>query len=165
MSANRHQTESTAALNAPVETSYKQTASLLGGRQALKKVITSKLDVHEVIVKGIPGIALKHMVDHVKIIDTADLLHAIGISVRTIQRRVESPQKPLSQEQSGRAWKFAEVLVKATQVFGSQAEAEKWLVSPAMALDQRRPIDLLSSPTGVEMVEQVLGRLEYGVYT
>ncbi|MFH0343200.1 MAG: antitoxin Xre/MbcA/ParS toxin-binding domain-containing protein [Chromatiales bacterium] len=37
--------------------------------------------------------------------------------------------------------------------------------APAMALDQRRPIELLSSPAGVEMVEQLLGRLEYGVYT
>ncbi|MGH8771056.1 MAG: type II RES/Xre toxin-antitoxin system antitoxin [Pyrinomonadaceae bacterium] len=165
MSVSRHRSESTAALSAPIETSFKQTANLLGGRQALKKVIASKLDVHEVIVKGIPGVSLKHMVDNVKTIDTADVLRAVGISVRTIQRRMESPQKPLSQEQSGRAWKFAEVLVKATEVFGSQAEAEKWLVSPAMALDQRRPIDLLSSPTGVEMVEQLLGRIEYGVYT
>jgi uncharacterized protein (DUF2384 family) len=34
-----------------------------------------------------------------------------------------------------------------------------------MALDDRRPADLLSSPVGVEMVEQLLGRLEHGVYT
>jgi len=50
-------------------------------------------------------------------------------------------------------------------VFGDQAAAENWLAKPAMALDERRPVDLLSSPAGVEMVEQLLGRLEYGVYT
>jgi putative toxin-antitoxin system antitoxin component (TIGR02293 family) len=36
---------------------------------------------------------------------------------------------------------------------------------PAIALDRRRPVDLLSSPAGTELVEQLLGRMEYGVYT
>lgn len=86
------------------------------------------------------------------------------MSLRTYQRRKDAPAKPLSQEQSGRAWKFAEILTKATAVFGSQAEAERWLESPAIGLDQRRPLDLLSTPAGVELVEDHLARLEYGVY-
>jgi len=138
---------------------------LLGGKHLLKKSITSKLDAHEVILKGIPGGALVHMLSHVKAMSPADVTRAVGVSLRTVQRRSGSPQKPLSQEQSGRAWKFAEVLSVATEVFGSQAEAEKWLIAPAMALDRRRPIDLLSSPAVVELVEQLLGRLEHGVYT
>ncbi|TIX82762.1 MAG: DUF2384 domain-containing protein, partial [Mesorhizobium sp.] len=60
--------------------------------------------------------------------------------------------------------KFAEILSKATDVFGSQAEAEQWLERPAIGLDQRRPIDLLATPAGVELVEDYLERLEYGVY-
>ncbi|CDZ67170.1 Hypothetical protein NGAL_HAMBI2605_54490 [Neorhizobium galegae bv. orientalis] len=76
----------------------------------------------------------------------------------------DAPSKPLSQEQSGRAWKFAEILSKATDVLGTQAEAEQWLERPAIGLDQRRPIDLLGTPAGVELVEDYLERLEYGVY-
>jgi uncharacterized protein (DUF2384 family) len=34
-----------------------------------------------------------------------------------------------------------------------------------MALEQRKPIDLLSTPAGVETVEELLTRLEFGVYT
>jgi hypothetical protein len=64
----------------------------------------------------------------------------------------------------GRAWKFAEILAKATDVLGTQAEAEQWLERPAIGLDQRRPIDLLGTPAGVELVEDYLERLEYGVY-
>ena len=105
------------------------------------------------------------MVKHIKTMKPVDLVQAVGISIRTAQRRAGTPQKPLNQDQGGRAWKFAEVLTAATRVFGSQTEAEIWLTSPALALDQRRPVDLLSSPAGVEMVEQLLGRLEYGVYT
>ncbi|MCP1838249.1 putative toxin-antitoxin system antitoxin component (TIGR02293 family) [Bradyrhizobium sp. USDA 4524] len=86
------------------------------------------------------------------------------MSLRTFQRRKDAPDKPLSQEQSGRTWKFAEILAKATDVFGSQEEAEQWLERPAIGLDQRRPIDLLVTPAGVELVEQYLTRLAYGVY-
>jgi putative toxin-antitoxin system antitoxin component (TIGR02293 family) len=38
-------------------------------------------------------------------------------------------------------WKFAEILAKATEVFGSQREAEQWMTRPATGLEQRRPID------------------------
>ena len=145
--------------------SFTQVVNFLGGRQVFKRSITSKLDVHEVILKGIPGGALIFMVKHIKTMKPADLAQAVGVSIRTVQRRTGAPQKPLSQEQGGRAWKFAEILTTATDTFGSQFEAENWLTTPAVALDQRRPVDLLSSPAGVEMVEQLLGRLQYGVYT
>jgi putative toxin-antitoxin system antitoxin component (TIGR02293 family) len=90
---------------------------------------------------------------------------ALGMSERTFQRFKSRPRKPLSKEQSGRTWKFAEILAKATEVFGSREEALGWLERPAMGLEQRRPIDLLATPAGVKVVEDFLGRLEYGVYT
>ncbi len=34
-----------------------------------------------------------------------------------------------------------------------------------MALEQRKPIDMLSTPAGFELVEEHLTRVEYGVYT
>jgi putative toxin-antitoxin system antitoxin component (TIGR02293 family) len=145
--------------------SFTQIVKFLGGHHVFKKSITSKLDVHEVILKGLPGGVLMYMVKHIQTMKPSDVGHAVGVSIRTMQRRTGRPQKPLRQDQSGRAWKFAEILTTASDVFGSQSEAEKWLTTPAVALDQRRPVDLLSSPAGVEMVEQLLGRLEYGVYT
>ncbi len=63
------------------------------------------------------------------------------------------------------AVKFAEILAKATPVLGSQEEAEQWLKRPAIGLDQQRPVDLLTTPAGVKLVEDYLGRLEYDVYT
>jgi len=32
-------------------------------------------------------------------------------------------------------------------------------------LDQRKPIDLLATHVGAEVVEEYLSRIEYGVYT
>jgi len=139
-------------------------ADLLGGPRILSRRITSTLDAHELLLDGLPGSALTHFVSHLLFIQTDSLEKAFGMSLRTFQRRKDAPNKPLSQEQSGRTWKFAEILAKATDVFGSQEEAELWLERPAIGLDQRRPIDLLATPAGIELVEQYLTRLAYGVY-
>jgi putative toxin-antitoxin system antitoxin component (TIGR02293 family) len=73
-----------------------------------------------------------------------------------------NPYKLLSTERLPR--ELTEILARATEIFGSQAEAERWLEQPALGLDQQRPIDLLQTPAGVKLVEDFLGRLEYGVY-
>lgn len=57
------------------------------------------------------------------------------------------------------------VLTQAADVFGSRKAAVNWLMRPAMALDQQRPIDLLGTAAGREQVELLLIRLHYGVYT
>src|SRR5438128_5033483 len=140
-------------------------ADLLGGARVLSRRVTSALDAHELLLHGLPPSALDDLVGRLVFIHKADSLEkAVGMSVRTYQRRKDTPSKPLSQEQSGRTWKFAEILAKATDVLGSQADAEQWLERPAIGLDQRRPIDLLATPAGVELVEDHLERLEYGVY-
>ena len=142
----------------------RKVADLLGGPRILSRRITSALDAHELLLDGLPGSALTHFVSHLLFLQTDSLEKAFGMSLRTFQRRKDAPDKPLSQEQSGRTWKFAEILAKATDLFGSQEEAEQWLERPAIGLDQRRPIDLLATPAGIELVEQYLTRLAYGVY-
>ncbi len=57
------------------------------------------------------------------------------------------------------------ILCCATMLLGSQDSADEWRERPAMALVQRWPIDLLSTPAGIESVEVLFGWLEYGVYT
>ena len=141
-------------------------AELLGGVKVLRHRLRNALDVHEALATGLPGAALTHLIDNlVSLHDPASIEKAVGISRRTFQRRRIAPKKPLSQEQSGRTWTFAEILAKATAVFGSQEAAEQWLERPAIGLDQRRPIDLLATPAGVRLVEAYLGRIAYGVYT
>ena len=58
-----------------------------------------------------------------------------------------------------------QILDLTRRVFGRQDDAEDWLQRPAMALDWRRPIDLLDTSAGIEAVQTLLGRLLYDVYT
>jgi putative toxin-antitoxin system antitoxin component (TIGR02293 family) len=163
------QNERLALVPPPVEDAeIRRTVELLGGRRALHRAVHSRLEAHDLLQEGLPGHALKHLVDSAVIFRGTEhnsLEKAVGISLRTYQRRKDALDKPLSSQQSGRTWKFAEILGRAIELFCSRAEAEEWLERPAMALDQRKPIDLLSTPAGVESIEDHLTRLEYGVYT
>jgi putative toxin-antitoxin system antitoxin component (TIGR02293 family) len=161
MPESKESTEPRSA-DAPI---FKPVVDLLGGAKMLKCKLSGPLDAHELLLRGIPGAALTHLVDSLVLLhDPVSLEKAIGISLRTFQRRKANPTKLLSQEQSGRTWKFAGILAKATAVFGSRTEAEQWLERPAIGLDRRRPIDLLATTAGAEIVENHLERIEYGVY-
>jgi putative toxin-antitoxin system antitoxin component (TIGR02293 family) len=144
---------------------YVTTCKLLGKSAKLRTSEYSVIGVHDVVSKGLPCKALSHMLLSLKTLEEKDVLEAVGISSRTIQRGKRDPSKPLAPDQSGRTWRFAQLLARAKEVFGDQEQAERWFETPAVALSQRRPIDLLSSPVGADLVEQILGRLEYGVYT
>jgi putative toxin-antitoxin system antitoxin component (TIGR02293 family) len=147
------------------ESNIQAIADLLGGPQTLGSAIESELEAHELLHRGLPRAALSNLVDKLHIIGVNEASEALGMSVRTLQRHKTAPVVLLDAPQSGRTWKFAEILAKATRVLGSQDEAEQWLKRPAIGLDQRRPVDLLTTPAGVKLVEDYLGRLEYGVYT
>lgn len=138
----------------------------LGGNATFKRPLRNRLDAHESIEKGFPGGVLIQLSENVGLLQQPDAFEkAIGISLRTLQRRKkEASPKRLSVEQSGRAWRFAELLEEAIEVFGGQSDAEAFFARPAIGLNQRRPIDLLSTPAGAELVETHLERLKYGVY-
>lgn len=146
-------------------TEYERLVKLFGGQHILKHPVHSQIDAHELILHGIPGRALEKLVDQLSVINAGDALEkALGMSERTFQRHKANYSKLLNTEQSSRTWNFARILTKATDVFGSQKEAENWIVQPAMGLDNRRPIDLLVTAAGTELVQEFLARLDYGVY-
>jgi putative toxin-antitoxin system antitoxin component (TIGR02293 family) len=60
---------------------------------------------------------------------------------------------------------IATVTKQAADVFGSHAAAEHWLATPAIGLDQRRPVDLLQSAEGTDLVTALLTRIDHCVYT
>lgn len=52
----------------------------------------------------------------------------------------------------------------AERVFGSEAAARAWLDAPNPALSHAVPSRMLHAEAGRRQVEQVLTRIEYGVY-
>lgn len=141
-----------------------QATKLLGGGKILGRQPQDAFDVHAMLWDGLPGKSLVFLVDHSRIMQKADLLEkAVGVSLRTLQRRNHKPGM-LTREQSSRTWRFAELLSQAIAVFGSQEEAEQWFERPALGLNQQRPIDLVATAAGQRLVQDFLVQLEHGVY-
>ncbi len=144
---------------------FVRVVDMLGGRKVLKAAPASRAEVHELIQSGLPTRSVSALVGGATLLSTQQMLDAIGISLRTFQRLKLERDGSLSREQSDRAWRLSELLVKASELFGSKQEAELWFDTPAPALDRKKPIELMSSSVGARMVEQLLGRIEHGVYT
>jgi len=144
---------------------YRSSSLLLGGTRIFRHAVSSRAEVHAAILDGIPFGALLFLLSSVKGLEESDIVNVLGISARTLRRQRETPKKPMPADLASKTWLFAETLAKATEIFGGQEEAERWMNKPAMGLDGQRPIDLLQTVQGAELVNDFLGRLEYGVYS
>src|SRR5260370_3043974 len=95
-------------------------ADLLGGPKVVGKYPADPLAAHEMLERGLPNTAIRHLLGGMTTLAQESTEGAIGMSVRTRQRREKHPTELLSQDQAGRTWKFAEILSTATSVFGSR---------------------------------------------
>lgn len=91
-----------------------------------------------------------------------EFANLLGIDPRTYTRRGESTN--LKSGESLQVEMLDEVLTEATRVFRDEELARKWLHSPIVGLDLRRPLDHLTSIQGYERVKDALGKIEYGMY-
>jgi putative toxin-antitoxin system antitoxin component (TIGR02293 family) len=58
----------------------------------------------------------------------------------------------------------ARLYTMAEDVLGSRAEAQRWMKTPNRALDGARPLDDLESEIAAREVEDLLGRIRYGIF-
>lgn len=132
-------------------------------KMGLGKVVSvvPSIELHDLAVRGLPTQMLSGYVDTLHLLKEAEVLSAIGVSSRTIQRRQDAKLAP---EPSAAAIDFATILNRATEVLGDRDLAEQWMKEPALGLDGRKPIDLLSSRQGAALVKDHLTRMDYGVY-
>lgn len=150
---------------APADDLYFLSRHYLGGKKFSKRTLSSRSDVHAAIVSGASYGALLHLISQMNGLLEADVAKVLGLSTRTLRRQSEYPDKPMPADLASKAWLFAETLAKATDVFGGKEAAEAWLSKTAMGLDGQRPIDLLQTVQGAELVNDFLTRLQYGVYS
>lgn len=92
--------------------------------------------------------------------EIADILH---ISERTLQRY--TPATLVKTEHADRAIELAKLYERGIEVLGSQEAFNRWLRQPNYALNNQVPLHLLDTTIGFRLVLQVLGRIEYGVFS
>jgi putative toxin-antitoxin system antitoxin component (TIGR02293 family) len=88
----------------------------------------------------------------------------IGIPERTLARRRVSGR--LSPEESERLLRISRVFEDAVDLFeGDVAAAVNWLNTPRKALDSQTPLAFSRTELGAREVENLIGRLEHGVFS
>jgi putative toxin-antitoxin system antitoxin component (TIGR02293 family) len=84
----------------------------------------------------------------------------INISSRTVHNYKEQ-QKPLDPIQSEHLLKLIALYRKGEDLFGNIEEFNDWLEKPFWN-SKEKPIDWLTTPGGVDLVKDELGRLSHG---
>lgn len=139
----------------------RRTTDLLGGPRLLGREPVTSLDVHDMLLAGLPTSALESLLGRFHVLHQPEVLrHIVGVTPEDLQR-----DGPLDVALGNRAWALASFLAQALDIFESHEVAERWLVTPAMGLNHRKPISLLATSEGIATVEGYLSRLEFGVYT
>lgn len=92
-----------------------------------------------------------------------ELSNLLPVTERTLQRR--KTNSLLSTTVSEQIILIAEITDKGSTVFGGIAPFRKWLKEKNTALAGHRPLDLLDTAIGVQLVAEELGKLEHGVYS
>lgn len=117
----------------------------------------------ERIVAGLPIVefdALREMLG----LSVEEMARKIGISVATLSRR-RAKAEPLDRDHSDRLMRYARLYWLSVDFFnGNVATARDWLARPARALQAQTPLDFAETEMGAREVEDLLGRLEHGVY-
>jgi putative toxin-antitoxin system antitoxin component (TIGR02293 family) len=86
----------------------------------------------------------------------------LGISRATLQRRKTSGR--LGVAESDRLIRFARLRHRAAEVLESEEGARQWMISPQVGLGGAIPLEYAKTEVGAREVEDLLGRIEYGVY-
>jgi len=91
------------------------------------------------------------------------LAAAANIATRTLARRKTAGRLPFSE--SERVFRLAVLFDRAVDALGDAERARRWFQSPLKALGGRSPLDYADTEIGAREVEDLLGRIEYGVFS
>lgn len=94
---------------------------------------------------------------------TPVLLAWLQIAPRTWARRKQAGRFDMLE--SDRVARLGRLVRRARNVLGGQDEARVWMATVNRALQGRTPFDVAGTEVGAEVVFDLLGRLEHGVFS
>jgi putative toxin-antitoxin system antitoxin component (TIGR02293 family) len=131
-----------------------------------KKPVSAKAKhPHELIrriQRGLSFSELKALQDSIDM-PFEQLAAKLSISRSTLQRRKVDGR--LSPAESDKLMRFSRLLEHATNVFGDIDKARAWLKFPQRGLGGAVPLDYAETEIGAREVDNLLGRIDYGVYS
>jgi putative toxin-antitoxin system antitoxin component (TIGR02293 family) len=123
------------------------------------------VSVHEQISQINAGLSFRAVQNLQRALDLplVRVASVLGMSRATLHRR--KIRGKIDKEESEKVARYQRLLRKAQDVFGNAASAREWLTRKQLGLGDAVPIDFAKTEIGAREVENLLGRIEYGVYS
>ena len=121
--------------------------------------------VHQQIGRIQAGLSFRAVQNLQKALDIPleTVASVLGMSRATLHRR--KLQGKIDEDESEKLVRYQRLLKKAEDVFGDGKSAREWLMHKQAGLGNTVPLDFARTEIGAREVENLLGRLEYGVYS
>jgi putative toxin-antitoxin system antitoxin component (TIGR02293 family) len=131
-------------------------------RKTLKMKATHPTELVRRIQKGLPFSELKALRKQLDL-PLDELASKLSISRATLHRRKDGGR--LSTEESDKVVRFSRLLAHAANVFGDVEKGRAWLKFPQHGLGGAVPLDYAKTEVGAHEVDNLLGRIDYDVYS
>jgi putative toxin-antitoxin system antitoxin component (TIGR02293 family) len=141
---------------------YKKLIEVLG-KKYVSTNVESPFDFIHIANKGINVAVVKNFRVYFNLPRniTANMLN---VSEPTLYRWTKA-NKDLDRNFSIKLFELADLFLYGIEVFGDKENFFKWLNLPNTALGGLEPQELVEIPGGISKVNDILGRIEHGVYS
>jgi putative toxin-antitoxin system antitoxin component (TIGR02293 family) len=122
----------------------------------------SREELIAALINGFPAQLARELADAlgVTMVDMAGLLR---MNPRTLQRRLDDGSLELGE--SERLWELYRLFARAEKVLESREGAIHWFKNPIQALGWATPLAYARTSVGLRELDNILGRIEHGVYS
>jgi putative toxin-antitoxin system antitoxin component (TIGR02293 family) len=125
--------------------------------------VKSTLHLVEHVEKGLAFSTVEALQEQMDLA-AKEMARLLDIKFRTFLRRKEAGR--LQPAESDRVLRASRLFARAQDLFeGDLGAARRWLLTPQRALGGAIPLEIAKTEVGAREVEQVIGRLEQGVFT
>jgi len=114
------------------------------------------------ITNGLPASLARDLAQKLEV-TLEDVAGLLRLNPRTFQRRLEDGWLSLSE--SERLWELSRLFHRAVNVLESQPGAVHWFKNPIRALGGATPLAYARTAVGLRELDNILGRIEHGVYS
>lgn len=114
-------------------------------------------------LKGVPKNEYNNFIHLIFNFSDKEFAIVAGTSSRTLSRL--KPEDNIPKQAAEVTISLMRAYSKATEIFGNKDSAVKWLKMPNNILGGITPVQAMSSRFGAEEVMDILGRMEYGIYS
>jgi putative toxin-antitoxin system antitoxin component (TIGR02293 family) len=128
----------------------------------IKEIPFSEKYLRGTVEKGLP-FATFEVVRSEFDISQKQLSEILEISSRTISRRKEMQR--FTPVESDRLYRIIRIVKLAEETFGDSDKATEWMKTPNRGLGGDVPLYILNTDIGTQQVEEILQRINYGIYS